>query len=200
MNWIKKIGRVAAVAVAMLCFVGIAQAGTDVGASVSLSATMVTSITMDCTPLSVSWGNVPLAPGYLAAASTTVSCVINFTVPVNSYVTLYEGFASSTALSGSSGTVPTSDFYISDTLGGVSSCNNGNGTNLATPGDGLASSSNLCAPIGGGSGNYNLNTTAYGATAGVGTYTDVFTFFFSEPSGLVPGSLSGTFLIDVAWV
>lgn len=179
----------------MLCLFSAwpAHAAGDASTTVSLSATMVSALTVTCTPSTVNFGaSVPIINGFVVTATTPVVCNFTWSTPANSMLAAYVGFSSNIALTGTAGTIPTSDFAVQDNSGAFNPCIGNWNINNAIPGGGLTQG-NICS-----NGGQGLSNTFEGPN--VGSSTETLTFQFTEPTNLTPGSLSGSVIIDIAYL
>lgn len=119
-NLIFKIGRLAVFAIAILGFVGAANAQTVVSSALSVSTTVASSVTASCNTASV-----VIAPSATIGVSPAFTCTAAFNVsnPFQYYTATDLYFSTSTALTGSAGNIPVSNFLISIDGGTASPCN-----------------------------------------------------------------------------
>lgn len=200
---LKIISRAAAIALAMLLMVGVAHANTVTGGAsthVNLSATLVTSATANCSPSTVSFGNIPFASYFVATAATPVVCNFTYTTYPGAFVSLYAG---TTGMAGTAGSLNSFFVQVSDTLEHTvsSACNGTDGLTAGQPPAQTINPLNFCVLGGGG---VNINTAAYGGGTGTGSVTDTFTIALAQPTmalGLLNlGTLSGSITFEIDWM
>lgn len=186
-----RLAAVTLIAALFFCIVPAAHAsGGDTSTTVSLSATMVSALTVTCTPSTVNFGaSVPIINGFVVTATTPVVCNFTWSTPSGAMLAAYAGFTSNIALTGTAGTIPTSDFAVQDNSGAFNPCIGNWNINSAIPGGGLTQG-NICGPA--------LANTFEGPN--VGSSTETLTFQFTEPTNLSPGSLAGSIVVDVSYL
>lgn len=171
---------------AMLCIVPSAKASGEQTQTITLQATMGNALTVSCTPTTVNFGTVPIISGFAAIAPTPIQCTFSWTVDGGTVVNWGIGFSSGTAMTGAAGTVSAANFKANVNSTSYQPCNanwNINGAPMPslTQGDVCYSSGNIAGDAG-------------------STENDSISLEFVEPSGLVPGALNGSIVVDLAYM
>lgn len=153
--------------------------------TITLSATVASSVTISCTPASVNFGNV--APG-VSYNSSPLNCTTTWFVGSGQAVYQYLG-GGNPALTGTAGVVNFSSLAAQYNGGSFQTCNQ-NYTGPGASSDGIPQGS-YCGP----SLNGNLASSSPS-----GTKTDSVVLQLNMPtSGITTGALSGAIFFDVEY-
>ena len=191
-NLIFKIGRVALFAVAILGFVGVANAQTlSNTASVNLSMSISESITVSATPSNITFTYSPSGGG-TATASGPITVVTTANLAAgHTYINVYGWLGSTTTALGGPRSIPSSEVFASITGNGTTGWASGSLVpctsleSIGVSGAGCSSVPGTDSPI---------DSTRDGSLAPGGLFviTDNVTLSLANLGNLAPGSYTGT--------